>query len=160
MADELKAAKKLYRAARLLLEAGAPGPEHKRLQRALEEWADRHQYDASVTAKSGARPDVLRRRGERFVLVGDAKDAEHENAYNTDTLKRICRYLEDFGAALLSGQIDGGIIAVATNNAAAAEDWRLALDVLAREEGLASDAGPPRFQVEKLEKEDTWIIWW
>lgn len=158
-ADELEQARKLLRAASLLLEAGAPGPENERVQKDLEEWAHARGYEEDVTFKSGARPDVLRRRGDRHLFVGDAKDAANEDPSTADTLKRFRRYLEEFGAALLTSQIDGGFLAIATNNEAAAGDWRTALDVLAREVGLANKAGPPSFQIE-LCKEKTWIIWW
>ena len=76
---------------RLLREAGAPGAEHERLLAELAEWAASMNYKEEYTQfTSGTLPDVLRRTSDNeFLFVGDAKDAENEDATNGETLKRV-----------------------------------------------------------------------
>ena len=148
---------------RLLREAGAPGAEHERLLAELAEWAASMNYkEESVQFNSGARPDVLRRKSdEEFLFVGDAKDAENEDATNGETLKRIQGYFQEFAARLGGSVYKGGILAIATNSAKAAADWAPALNTLARTAGITGMGGEqPNFTVTETRQGKTWIILW
>jgi hypothetical protein len=72
---------------RLLREAGAPGAEHERLLAELAEWAASMNYKEEYAQfTSGVLPDVLRGTSDNeFLFVGDAKDAENEDATNGET---------------------------------------------------------------------------
>lgn len=148
---------------RILREAGSPGAEHERLLAELAEWAASMGHsEESVQFTSGARPDVLRRTSDNeFLFVGDAKDAENEDATNGETLKRIQGYLQEFAALLGKNAHKGGILAIATNSATAAADWVPALNTLARTAGITGKGGElPNFKVKMTKHGKTWIIWW
>lgn len=153
--DELR---KIAREIMLLVEAGAPGGEHVRLQKKLDEWAQGKGFDEELNAIDGKRPDVLRRRQKAFLFVGEAKDAANETADNDDSLSRLGNYIWSFSEALKQGQIKGGVIAVATNDNAAATGWATALVIAARLAKIRrSDGQGPR--VDDL-GEKTWVAWW
>ncbi len=148
---------------RVLREAGAPGAEHERLLAELAEWAASMNYsEESVQFTSGARPDVLRRTSDNeFLFVGDAKDAENEDATNGETLTRIQGYFQEFAALLGKNAHKGGILAIATNSAAAAADWVPALNTLASTAGISGKGGgQPNFTVTVTRPGKTWIVWW
>ena len=54
--------RKLIRAA-MLLEAGAPGAEHQRLQSELGCWATDRGFEKKMSDLDGKKPDVLRTSG-------------------------------------------------------------------------------------------------
>jgi hypothetical protein len=148
---------------RLVREAGAPGAEHERLLAELAVWAASMNYKVeNAQFTSGARPDVLRRTSDNeFLFVGDAKDAENEDATNGDTLKRIQGYFREFAARLGETAHKGGILAIATNSAEAAADWVPALNTLACTAGITGKGGvQPNFKVTETRQGKTWIIWW
>ena len=128
---------------RILREAGAPGAEHERLLAELAEWAASLNYKEEYAQfTNGARPDVLRRTSDNeFLFVGDAKDAENEDATNGETLKRIQGYFQEFAVCLAANGYSGGILAIATNSAEAAADWVPALNTLTRMAGIIGKGG-------------------
>jgi len=150
-------------AARLLKEAGAPGPEHERLKASLHLWAETKGY-VTVYAElpNGARPDVLRTtKDEDYLFVGDAKDAANETPDNEDTLERLAIYIDEFSSLLGNPSYKGGMIAIATNDAGIAEEWIPALNTLACKAGVTGPNGVrPCFKIIKLKDENTWIIGW
>lgn len=146
--------------ARLLREASGPRGEHERLRRRLDVWAKERGYAKVYKAlPGGGEPDVLRvDEADNLLFVGDAKDAENETSDRQDTLLRIQGYLNEF-ADLLS-TFRGGIIAIATNEEDAAQDWASTLNLSARFAGIVGPKGArPSFKVEKVDG-GTWIAWW
>jgi hypothetical protein len=149
--------------ARLLVEAGAPGEEHERLKSDLAEWAESQGYSKVYSSfKSGSRPDVLRATGnDHYLFVGDAKDAENETPEVEETLQRVEAYVKEFASLLGGGGYAGGIIAIATNDEGAAEDWVDELNALARLAGITGSEGQqPSFSVLEYKPSHTWIISW
>lgn len=118
--------------------------------------------EESAQFTSGARPDVLRRKSDdEFLFVGDAKDAENEDATNGETLKRIQGYFQEFAVLLGKNEHKGGILAIATNSAKAAADWVPALNTLASTVGISGKGREqPNFKVMETRQGKTWIIWW
>jgi hypothetical protein len=150
-------------AARMLREAGAPGPEHERLKKSLHLWAKEKKYVTMYSElPNGSRPDVLRTtKDKEYLFVGDAKDAANETPDNKDTLVRLAIYIDEFSSILGNSGYKGGIIAIATNNADIAEQWIPALNTLACKASLTGPNGArPAFKTIKLKNERTWIIAW
>jgi hypothetical protein len=151
---------------RRLIEAAlreAAGPEHERLKADLNEWAAAQGYPEVLRSlPSGRIPDVLRYDSElRHLFVGDAKDADVETTSDSATVQRIAGYVREFGHLLGGTQVDGGIVAIATNDAAEAEKWVLALNLFCVMSSItAGDDSGADFHVIKLENKNTWIVWW
>jgi hypothetical protein len=146
--------------ARLLRESGAAGEEHERLKKELDQWAVLQGYSKAYRAlPDGGEPDVLRVNPSKVLLfLGDAKDAENETSSRRDTLLRIQGYLGEYAALLET--FKGGVIAIATNNEDAANNWVGALNLLTKAAGIVgSDNAPPRFRVEQTGS-STWIAYW
>lgn len=137
--------------------------EHERLKSDLAEWAISNGYpDVLAGLPSGRRPDVLRYDpGTRQLFVGDAKNAGVETTRNPLTVRRIAGYVREFARLLDGPKVEGGVIAVATNDADEAEEWVLALNLFCVMSRLTDHGGNGAdFQVLKLPDKDTWITWW
>jgi hypothetical protein len=107
-----------------LREAAGPGPEHERLKGELAAWANVRGYAKVYSEfRSGNKPDVLRGTpNDKYLFVGDAKDATNETAENTDTVARISGYFRDFAILLGDPGYRGGLLAIATNCVASARE--------------------------------------
>jgi hypothetical protein len=75
---------------------------------------------------------------------------------------RIKNYIQQFVGLLDEKNMRGGTIAIATNDGQAAKDWVTKLNELCIETGIKDHAnsGQPNFDITKLQKKNTWIIWW
>jgi len=70
------------------------------------------------------KPDVLQGTDDDSLLfVGDGKDSANEDSSNSETLKRIQGYCQEFANHLGANGYKGGILAIATNSAEAATGW-------------------------------------
>jgi len=145
----------------LYQQAGSPGPEHQRLRRELSTWAETRGYKrpyAKLTDE--VIPDVV--KGDevnRFLFVGDAKDAANETSEKEDTVSRLEKYFREF-AKLLGQNWKGGTLAVATNDKEAAVSWTRVLNDVAVAAGLSATGGArPNFTVYEYSS-NTWIVWW
>ncbi len=158
MAEDL-----LKRYLRIIHEAGAPGVEHERLKRELRAWAIAEGFDTEYDRlPSGSIPDVLRgQKAGPFLFCGDAKDSANETIENSETLKRIGGYFDEFASLLGDdGGFKGGILAIATNSEEEADNWVGALNVLAKRAGMTGNGKPPSFRVSETKPGETWVIWW
>ena len=159
MADE-----RIRRLVDAILHDAVVSNEHKRLQRDLDAWASSLNYPTVYRSlPSGCEPDVLRHHSvSKMLFIGDAKNAENETASNSDTVQRIGGYIQEFANLLKGPSVRGGIIAIATNDAQAAQDWVTTLNVLCTRSGITGGAenAPPHFTVQKLQDKNTWITWW
>ncbi len=94
------------------------------------------------------------------LFIGDAKNAKNEKPSNEKTVKRIDKYIQKFAKLLKTPRVDGGTIAIATNDAQAAEEWVVTLQELCIKAGInGTNSVQPKFTVEKFQK-DTWITSW
>lgn len=150
--------------ARILREAGGPGAEHERLRGELAAWANARGYTKLYSEfESGSKPDVLRGTpDDKYLFVGDAKDSANETAENTETMARIAGYIREFARHLGDTGYRGGLLAIATNSAAAAAAWVPTLNILARAAGITAGAvrTPPNFQVVVVSAGQTWVVYW
>lgn len=141
------------------IKTAKPGMEHERLKADLNRWAHSQGFVRDVSLESGLQPDVMRvTPDETLVFIGDAKDHTNETVDNHATLERIFSYIVEF-AALLRGGIEGGMIAIATNNADEAGRWSSHLRFMTGLAGIEnSGGGPVEFAVRELETGRTWIV--
>jgi hypothetical protein len=134
-----------------LLPEAAPSEEHERIKDLLHKWAEQRGYLKTYKRfDTGEIPDVLRTDNDKYLFVGDAKNAKNENTSNSQTIIRIFGYIKRF-ASLLGNPYSGGIIAIATNTNEAANEWVFALNTLCRLAEIQSNGYPPNFQVEKID---------
>ncbi|MEK8019164.1 MAG: hypothetical protein VSS75_020020 [Candidatus Parabeggiatoa sp.] len=136
--------------------------EHKRLQEDLKNWAIKRGYPSPDELPDGSKPDVIRSDENESLFIGDAKDATNETPSNTKTVKRIKNYIQQFALLLDKKKRRAGIIAIATNNEQAAKNWVTTLNTLCIEAGITDPRtnSEPNFDITKLQKKNTWIIWW
>ena len=135
---------------------------HHELQAAMLDRALLHGFDEEVKHKD-LRPDVFRSKDRGGVTplwwVGDAKVADNERPSHTETATRIRSYLELFQSALADRTIVGGIIAIATDEESAAQEWRAFLNSECRRLDLTTaDGAKPAFTVDGLGEH--FLIWW
>lgn len=147
-----------------MLRESAVSNEHDRLQADLNEWAQSRQYPTTYSSlPSGREPDVLRYHTEsKMLFIGDAKNAENETPSNSETVRRISGYIQEFADLLKGPSVRGGIIAIATNDANAAQEWATTLKVLCVRACITGSTAnsPPAFTVNKIQNKNTWITWW
>ncbi len=135
----------------MLLEA----TEHKRLESALKAFATEHEFVREVTFKNGMNPDVLLMKGSNLLFLGDAKDSQNESPSNQETADRIYGYIKTFTDCIRSNEIDGGCIAIATNDLSSAKDWKVWLNRVCMQCGLQN----PNFKI-KTSTANTHIVFW
>jgi len=140
-----------------LREAGAPGAEHERLKRDLADWATSEGFVSELPELDGGQPDVLRESG-RYLFVGDAKDSRHETPENEETVARLLNYFIEFARRVKGDAIDGGYVAIATNDQDAAEVWAALIAAVFSVLGIErrDKRGPGVL----YRGENTWIAWW
>ena len=138
--------------------AGAPGSEHERLRAELENWSIQRGFEKSPAVfPQDMRPDVLGEKQSsegKFLFLGDAKDFANETAGRQDTCDEIEKYFTEF-CKLLSKGYAGGTLAIATNDAKAANDWVPKLNEIAQKASLKA----PSFKNEQISTE-AWVIYW
>lgn len=135
---------------------------HKRLRGVLANLATDYGYQEELSQlPSGKRPDVLRYvREPGLLFVGDAKNSVNEPPSNRATLSRIASYVSEFAHLLGSPDVNGGLIAIATDGEQAARDWVVVLNTLASiNDIVAGDGGDPDFQVFPVDPQ-TWVTYW
>ncbi len=97
----------------------------------------------------------------QYLFCGDAKDSTNETVDNSDTLKRIRGYFDEFAAVLGEDGFKGGLLAIATNSEKEAQRWAPVLNTLAAAAGITgSDGTPPNFEVERILNQKTWVTFW
>ncbi len=134
---------------------------HEGLQAVLDRIAEKWGYEEPVTMPD-CEPDVARinrKNGSVILFIGDAKVAKNETPSNHDTVRRIRHYISIFARLLGTKRIQGGIIAIATDEKEAAEKWRGCLNNLAASYGLSNDAGGPDFSIKRV-NESAFIVFW
>ena len=131
--------------------------EHKRLQEDLKNWAIECGYPNSrQELPDGSKPDVLRYDSKnKMCFIGDAKDATNETPSNTETVKRIKNYIQQFAVLLDEQKIHDGNIAIATNDEQAAKDWVIALKYFCDQVGITdANSAQPNVAVKKTPEEE------
>lgn len=145
----------------LYQQAGSPGPEHQRLRRELNTWAEMKGYTHPYQKLTDELvPDVVKgNKANMHLFVGDAKDAANETAETEETVARLEKYFKEF-AKLLRQNWKSGTLAVATNDRDEAVSWTQVLNDVASAAGLGTSTGArPNFTVYQYSS-DTWIVWW
>jgi hypothetical protein len=157
--DDLKKILLRMRLNRLLVEAESD--LHKRLVSSLKGFARGNGFEKELSQfESGLRPDGLFLTGDETLLfVGDAKVAENEPSTNAASLRRVFGYVREFAELVGDHQIEGGMLAVITDERPAAEGWGRSLEYLASEVGLTDRSGkPPHFRIRSVD--EFWIAYW
>lgn len=136
------------------------GREHRRLKKDLEEFAHDHGFaDDSVDFYKEIEPDVLKNHStQNYLLVGDAKDANHERVTHSATRRRVNAYLAEFGRRLEGGEIDGGIIVIATNDETAADDWKSELPEMCKMNNIYSPS-EEALNFQSTKDGETWFVY-
>lgn len=139
----------------------AASAKHERIVEKLELFAVGLGFKKKQNSlNSGRRPDVLRMEGQKLLFIGDAKVADNETPSKKETATRIRNYVYEFSAMLDQGEIEGGIIAIATDKLVAAKQWKQFLNKLAKWCDLMDgDRNPPDFQIKKLDTK-IWCVFW
>jgi len=137
------------------------GKEHTSLEKELKRIAVSMGYRFKYRGfPRNCNPDVLMtnlliKSLNRKLFLGDAKDADNERPSHKKTASGIRKYIKEFVEHLDDGLIYGGIIAIATNDEEAAEEWRKWLDEECEQCGLKN----PSFTVRK-QNNNTFIVYW
>ena len=139
-----------------------PGVEHERLVTALVAQAASRgfTFNTRAMAGTGKNPDVVLANSPRLcVLVGDAKDANHETARRGDTRNRIEGYVRSITNWTAGDPERSCYVAIITNSYEAAWEWAIELARMAREANLTRVANglPLEFHVTELDGH-TWLI--
>lgn len=138
------------------------GPTYRRLCRKLDAWAESIGYGSPADRKwNGAQPRILRRNETgRFLFMGDAVEGEKKGPELTAAQDRATSAIAAFTHQVRTERIDGGLLAIATDDKAAAEKWAKTLGKIAKKCGLVgSERAKPTFKVKRLAP-NTWVVYW
>ena len=138
------------------------GPTYRRLCRKLESWAESIGYsEPSEKPWNGTQPRVLRRnKSGRFLFMGDAVEGEKKGRELTAAQDRATSAIAAFTHQVRTERIDGGLLAIATDDETAAEKWARTLTKIAKKCGLVGrERATPTFKVKRLAPK-TWVIYW
>ena len=133
---------------------------HERLTAALGLWAKGKGYtnEANKFFSIGLRPQFVFSAQGALLFIGEAKSSSGLPIADSDTFLQFWGHVTAFAELLRDGEIKGGMIAIATDDAVAAVEWEEYLNSVARAEGLLSASGTGKSCQMVRTGEHTWII--
>lgn len=119
------------------LQEGNESNAHVRLENELRKCAYQlgYQYDYEGFPENKI-PDVLQHNGNRYLFMGDAKVSRNETVGRADSAKQISGYIDVFIKLMRDKKINGGFVAIITDDKKAANEWKSWLSAECKKKGL------------------------
>jgi hypothetical protein len=134
----------------------------RRLKRKLDSWADSLGFDQPYTAPTlRAAPEVTRvDPSGRYVFLGEVVTAACDGDAAHRPPWHFMASTAELASLVKEGKVDGGKLALATNDARVAESWAQLLGTELQRQGLAgADGSAPQLTIKRLAP-NTWIVYW